>query len=744
MKSFKLAGACALVLSLVSAARAGSPLDDRVPKDAIAYLGWAGSDALASQYAGSNLKSFVEATAMTRVLERQFTQLTDLAAQHDPQAPAIMEKWKTGLNIAWKHPCAFYFCPLDFSDPNGPDGRMGLVCDAGADAKTLTDLLNEAIKNGPTQNGQPVAHVTTDGTLVAIVAGKVENAAERARDGGLAANPDYIKTMAQLKMAKPAASFYVDAAKALSMAKEGIAKDPDVSAKDKAAWPAILDTLGLNGLTQTASAIGFDGKEWNEQTFVGMNPTRKGLVSLLAAAPLSDNALAAVPRDAVSFSTIKLDAHQVFSNIRATVEAASPAELPDFDASMTQITQKTGINVERDVLVTLGDEWIYYRAPLADVGGNSIVLVQKLRDGERFARTITQIEALVNDAGRGQFKIDHITASKIEFSSVSFLSYSLAWTVRNGYLYISTVDGLPAAVKQVENKLPSIAESDLYKKAMAALPQGQKPVSLSYSNPAKTYPELRRLALGLLPMLRANGVDLPPSLLPDGDDVAPFMTPGAGIAWADNDGLHMASHTAFPGAEVLGGNPGGGPTMVASVAVGTALALPAIAKARDSARRTVDAVNLKQIGMFCAIYEAQNAKYPDDLARLVADGTLDPRLLASPRLGKPPIVLTPELRKLATDDFAKFSAQIAAQSDYVYLGDGMSTAVARASAIIIAYDKPAPGLQGGINAAFLDGHVEFMNVRNLPESFNETNNYLKSQGRPEVNVDEILKTLGAK
>jgi prepilin-type processing-associated H-X9-DG protein len=438
---------------------------------------------------------------------------------------------------------------------------------------------------------------------------------------------------------------------------------------------------------------------------------------------------------------LKMDPQAILSEARSVIGKIDDATLKQFNDALAQASQQTGMDVEKEVIAPLGDEWVIYRAPLSDAGGLSLAMVHKLRDGETMATTVAKIETLANAMGQGKFKIDKITSSKIDFSSVSFLQYSLAWTVRNGYLYVSSIDGLPGAVRQVENKLPSIAESDLYRKAMAALPQGVRPLSMAYSNPAKTYPELRRLGLGLLPLARAAGVDLPSGLLPDVDDVGQFMTPGANISWWDADGLHMAGHSAFPGAEIIGGNPSGGPAMVAGVGLGTAILLPSLGRARELSNRTVDAANLRGIAQSCAVFAADNADaMPDDLARLVANGQVSPRQLVSKRAGTPPLEMTPEMVQLSTADFPKFAAQIAEHCDFVYLGKGMKN-TADAS-IIVAYEKPGPQSIDGMNLAFGDGHAEFVRWVALQQAFGPTNDYLTKKGLAPVDVQDMMRKAG--
>ncbi len=733
--------ALAALLGLAAVGRAAAPLEDRIPQDAIIYFGWAGSDALQPQYAASNLKMFIDASSAPAFIAQQLPKLIDLAAKNDPQAPQIIAQLQTGLGVAWHHPSAFYFCPIDFTNPQQPGFRFGLLCDAGADANTLSTLLKETVAKIPPQPELPIT-VTVDGTLVGVTFGKPQVAAERQKGGTLAANPAYIKAMAHFKVAKPALAGYLDFAQGLALVNDALTKIPGVPAEVRTRAAIIIDALGLNGLGQMAMVSGFDGKEWSDQSFLGVTGQPKGILTLIGSQPLSDAALSVVPKDAASFSTVKFDLPKVFNEARAIIGKIDDATLKQFDAALAQVPAQFGLNIEQDLIAPLGDEWIMYRAPLSDLGGNSLALVHKLRDGDRFTKTLTAVEDLANKLGAGQFKIDKMKSGPIEYSTITITQYSVAWTVRNGYLYMSSMDGIVGAIKQVENKLPSIAESDLFRKALAVVNvPGVKPTAIAYANPGKLYPELRRTLLGLLPLARAVGIDLPTTLLPDTDAILPILTPGASIAWWDAEGMHQSGHTSFPGVEIMGGSPGGPVMVVAAASLGTAILLPSLGRARELANRSADAANLRAISMGCIISAADaNDKMPDDLARLIANGSISPKSLVSKRAGTAPLVMTPELEKLAKDNFPAFAAQVAQHCDFIYLGKG--TTASTDAGIIVAYEKPGPQVRDGMNMAFGDGHVEFVRFAGLAQTFGPTNDLLKKNGLPPVDVQAILNQSG--
>ncbi len=164
----------ALVMAMTTVGRA-APLDDQVPGSSLFYLGWAGADALAPQYANSNLKGFVEASTAGKFINDMLPKLIEMAAQNDPNAPQMIAKLQSGLAVAWHHPVALYFCPVDFANIEQPVFRFGILCDAGGDAKTLVGLLSEALAGAP-KDDPNVPKVSQEGTIVLLTIGEAGHA----------------------------------------------------------------------------------------------------------------------------------------------------------------------------------------------------------------------------------------------------------------------------------------------------------------------------------------------------------------------------------------------------------------------------------------------------------------------------------------------------------------------------------------------------------------------------------------
>lgn len=125
---------------------------------------------------------------------------------------------------------------------------------------------------------------------------------------------------------------------------------------------------------------------------------------------------------------------------------------------------------------------------------------------------------------------------------------------------------------------------------------------------------------------------------------------------------------------------------IAGKALRSPMLLPALSKARESARRINCAGNLKQIGLALLMYAGEQDSFPPDFQALVEDEYLvDGKVYCCPSATK--IVPT------------------ATGSSYRYLAGNLDADVANKSTTVLAYCAEHPGV-GWMNVLFADGHVE--------------------------------------
>src|SRR5258705_8275498 len=144
-----LAGFIVIVFGISGLVARAQPLADRVPADALIYVGWSGSETMGPGYAGSHLEAVLKESKFTDLVNVSIPKVLAKIGATDREAAQI-----TGLVTAiaapmWRHPSAFYFGGIDPpARPNQPPSPpIALVCDAGAEGKALADQLRNVTQN---------------------------------------------------------------------------------------------------------------------------------------------------------------------------------------------------------------------------------------------------------------------------------------------------------------------------------------------------------------------------------------------------------------------------------------------------------------------------------------------------------------------------------------------------------------------------------------------------------------------
>src|SRR3954463_4286526 len=98
----------ALVVLTGWAARA-QPLADRVPGDALIYVGWGGGDKVGPGFEGSHLQAGLAEAKMSEVIDQALPRMPRRSAAVDPGAAQPLAMTRSLMGAMWRHPSAFYF-----------------------------------------------------------------------------------------------------------------------------------------------------------------------------------------------------------------------------------------------------------------------------------------------------------------------------------------------------------------------------------------------------------------------------------------------------------------------------------------------------------------------------------------------------------------------------------------------------------------------------------------------------------
>lgn len=173
-----------------------------------------------------------------------------------------------------------------------------------------------------------------------------------------------------------------------------------------------------------------------------------------------------------------------------------------------------------------------------------------------------------------------------------------------------------------------------------------------------------------------------------------LIIPGLGIVAVILGIVALARASTPPGAKgmAIGGLAVGAVSLITSLMC-IGILLPAIGKARQSARQLRSSVHITQMSVALHTYASANEDWfpesTDGLDRLVALGLLNSQSLASPHAGSSGVV------------------------SYIYLPPAASiTEYDNPEQVIVVYENPAI-VPRGLNVLYLDGHMEIMSEPEL-------------------------------
>ena len=575
-----------LALLIAPVLASAQPLADHVPSDAIIYVGWRGSADLGPGYAGSNLKALLDDSQMSQFIDEFLPAVLDKLGRENAQAGEIGRIVATIARPSWQHPTAFFFAGIEQPNNGPPVPHLGLIWKPGADADALAQQLDQLI--GQVQPPFPVK-VVHKGDLVAVMVGYDNPEAALADGKGLAGDAIFTRAMSRL-IKDPAAAVYVDYEKLLNMFRPLMASgDPNAAATFESVWKA----TGFQDLKRAAVTSGFDGNDWGTQAFVEAPAPRTGFLKLMSDKPIADGFLAAIPMDVTLAAAGRLNLSGVLDTLRKVAQAADPNVGRQLDQCLDQVSRRSGVDIQKDLLDSLGDEWACFIDPA--IGGRGlagITAVNRLKDAARFEQSLSkiedfalkQIEQQIPSSGQLHLSFQTIKSSGLTIHYLAVPLVSPSWVVSDGRLYVSAYPQVAAAAaRHGAGKGPSILDNPGFTALRKRLGR-ENPTSFTFMDLPKTAPDAYGLWLVInrVPgFADLFGLKSPPMLLLELSKLQAHLSPAGSVSWVDQEGFHMRSVEPFPGSKMIASDPA--ITALYAEPVAAAIILPALQKARAQA-----------------------------------------------------------------------------------------------------------------------------------------------------------------
>jgi prepilin-type processing-associated H-X9-DG protein len=692
-------------------------LADRVPSDALLYVAWAGADKLAPAYAQSHLKGVLDSSNLPELFSELGPRIVrriqlEQMLKGDPVAKELLPALLSLGESMWASPTALYVGPLDLSG-KVPMPKVALLCQAGKNAQALADSATKLVAEIPEDVPFKIKVQVWPGDVLVIsnceMAARIEESLSQRE-----------QFQAAMKQSRPDPAFvaYFDAEKVLNVA--SLAINMGAPAEAQKMWQRTLLTTGVAGIKRLVYTAGFDGKDWGSQAFVEAPQPRMGLLaSLLDSQPVSDDLLKMAPRSSSWVAASRLDLAKLLSDARNAVSRMDVNAARHVEEVVVQINQTLGLDVQKDLLASLGDQWLAFNSDQTGHGLLGMSVINPLRDAAKVEKALLALEKQANAAMAKNEEEDGPTLA-IETTKVGDLTVHYfavpaiapCWAIKNNTLYFALFPQiLAAATEQGAAGGESILASDDFNAARKRLGVSGTAISMSYMDLPRLAPRgyqmvlaLQRGGLGFADMF---GLQTPAMVLPPLNKIQPHLAASLSATWVDDAGWHYRGVSPFPGADALGGEQALATTLAP---VAAAALVPAMANARRQAMMVKDMNNLRQIGVGAIMYANENK------------GALPPDLGATLQYVQTPAVyLSPDrAAKLAPPANAKpeeLAKWVNENADYVYLGKelGKLTKIANPAQTILAHEKLELPKNGLVNVLYADGHVELMSLQFLKD-----------------------------
>lgn len=475
----------------------------------------------------------------------------------------------------------------------------------------------------------------------------------------------------------------------MSMAKDS--GDPDLLR----VVTALSRELALSDLQALTLREGFQDKGLASDGLLQTANPKGPILGLVRAPDLA--MLDAANADTIAASLWNLDLAGLYDLILRTAKAVAPPEDPaEIETAVAEVEGKLGFKIREDLLAGLAGPMALYAVEVPNASPPSgSILMAKLSRPEAVDKALAALAKAAVDHGKGSLQMgtsvqDGHTVRCISGTALALAQVMPTWVVAKDRLIVATNTALCTRALQqwtsgTAPKTP-LRETASYRQVLGTLPQGL--VSLQYTDTPRQF---RQFLLGIQPYwplvtvaAARAGIQLPVAL-PRFDRIVDRLPPSGSTCWQDKDGLRWHSEGSSVDSSAIAG-----------VAVGAGIAMPALAKARTQAQRVISMNNLKQIGLACILYaDAHNGSLPASLQSLVDAGQIPAKVLQSPR-----------------------GSSAGAKPFYLYLS-GQTTQQKDPALTIVAYEDPDQTREG-VNAVFMDGHVEFLRHEAFQKRLEET------------------------
>jgi hypothetical protein len=613
-------------------AQEAGPASDAPPP--VLRMVWRGTQSPAFQ--GSKTAELLAATSLRESLASGWSALaktamaegnTDVAETMDGPAGELFD-------LGWRRPMALTVDQLSGGGPRGGAPTFGLAWDLG-DAAEAERLAGE-LRGLPRASASDAPAISADQGRLTV--------------GTFASDPFADGEDARSTTTRDAqVVIELDVERML----DGIAGQlPPDEALRVVRWAT---ALGLANVGTVAYVGRFDAEGWWQYRYLIEAPApRTGLMRLFDAEPIGPESMAEVPASATWAGVYRLDPARLLGILRDAAHEIDESVAMQLGGVIGMASGMTGVDLEHDLLASLGDTWIAYQDPHAiGPAGPGLCLINKPRDAERLASAVSRLQSVVQAIANHQldanqpgapFRVNFQTqeVDGLTLHTINAMFVSPTWAVVGDRFILGLQPQVVVAAADAVQREGALAETDAFAAATRTYADREL-TGIRFADLPETGPAAYGQLVGTTQLLASlgslAGEDAPVMVLPPLHVFTPHLAPTAEAAWVDDAGVHLEGRVPFIGASLFSpqaavlGMGGSGGMVVAPMLIG--ILLPALGAARRTARQMQSNTQLRGIHQSTIMWaQSHDGRLSHDVAELMLDHYFTAEYLLSPASGK--------------------------------------------------------------------------------------------------------------
>ncbi|MHC4451724.1 MAG: DUF3352 domain-containing protein [Planctomycetota bacterium] len=259
--------------------------------------------------------------------------------------------------------------------------------------------------------------------------------------------------------------------------------EPFLSERERREAREIIGATGLDAVEAIAVADVPVGANLRSEFCIKLKE-RRGFFKLFQAAPTTHRFVGRVPRNPLFYGSERFDTTQFLKDVVAWAETIEPGTEKEYRALLDRYNRVIGIDLEKDLVGSLGDEWSAY---VGDTPGGSLipdmVMMISLKDRARFEASLRAMVESYPDVleMHGKQRATSVRHRRTKFAGRDIHLLELAdrrgdpipivpsWTFGEDYVAFAL---WPHALKHMLTNRPSFDGNEAFRKVLEQAPAG--------------------------------------------------------------------------------------------------------------------------------------------------------------------------------------------------------------------------------------------------------------------------------